>query len=86
MATSKTVNEILDAASKGYPEELVSAAYDGFHSDTLADFIVLEIKDVCEGSDDPWSEAVHALERAVSELNSVIAALIKFAPADANKA
>ena len=76
-----TLSEIIAIASKAYPDSGVQAYFEDLeskHGDTLAEFIVRELRDVYDadaGSQDQLSEAARAMRRARDELDNVFAAL-----------
>ena len=74
-------SEIIAVADREYPDGLVQAYFDHpdrNHGDTLAEFIVRELRDVYDadaGDKDQWSEAARVIRRARDELDQVLAAL-----------
>ena len=88
------LNELIHQAAAAYPDAQLLAYWDGERAvhnpaggDTLAEFIVKELCDTfdAEASEaEQRTEAVRVLRRGISELQSVIAALLPVAasPAD----
>lgn len=83
-----TLKEILDAASAGYPDEFLSNYYDASgkkakgSGDTMAEFIVIEIRDTIldaiaekQSSVEALNETIRRLETAQSDLGNVISHL-----------
>ena len=70
-----TIDDILDAAARGYPDGAITDYrddIDGNHGDTLAQFIVRELREGCEGDDDICDRAIAMMERAANDLSGVI--------------
>lgn len=76
----RIVKQMLAAANKAYSngeQKLDEALPSGERGDTLADFIAIEITEVCEGNDpnDLIHIALRALDSASRQLQSVIKAI-----------
>lgn len=75
------LSEIIAIADAAYPDGLVQAYFDepdGQHGDTLAEFIVRELGDAYDAdasSQEQLAEAVRVMQRAMDELEAVVAAL-----------
>ena len=75
-----TIKEIIDIASKGYPDNLVESAYSSKANpgDTLALFISCELEETFDSeacSLIQLDDAINAMERAREEISNVISSL-----------
>jgi hypothetical protein len=81
-----TLIELLNVANSGYPDNYLASYYDqngqakeGW-GDSLAEFIVNELRETYDDKADDhqqlW-EAISCLEKAKTDMDSVIAALLK---------
>lgn len=75
---SLTIEELLAIANKYYPDCMLSRDEEEIDGDTLALFIVREIKDTfdpCASVEDQLEEAARVMTRAESELHELITGL-----------
>lgn len=81
-----TLAAILVAADEGYPD-LQNTNYNQVRAqrsgDSLSDFIVIEITETSNETDNPyrmWANAISKMEAARDQLDNVIASLLRQAP------
>jgi len=77
-----TLNELMELANDGYPDDQISACWDpvlqditDYTGDTLATFIVIELKETFDPEQEDLEQravALNALNRAIDEIQSVM--------------